>query len=50
MRSLLYETQPEQASAYAMVLVIFATVALIASYGPARRASRLDPAAAIRHE
>jgi predicted permease len=50
MKSLLYETQPAQPVAYAMVLLVFAAVALAASYGPARRASRMDPAAAIRHE
>lgn len=50
MTSLLYETRPTQASAYAMVMVVFAAVALAASYGPAYRASRMDPSAAIRHE
>ena len=50
MTSLLYETQPAQASAYAMVLLVFVAVALTASYGPASRASRMDPASAIRYE
>ncbi len=50
MKLLLYETQPAQPVAYAMVLLVFGGVALAASYGPARRASRMDPAAAIRHE
>ncbi len=50
MKSLLYETQPAQPVAYAMVLLVFWGVALAASYGPACRASRLDPAAAIRHD
>ncbi len=48
--SLLYQTQPTEAGAYTIVVAVFAAVALVASYGPARRASRLDPAAAIRHE
>jgi putative ABC transport system permease protein len=48
--SLLYETRPTQASVYAVVLLVFAAVALVASYGPARRAARMDPAAAIRYE
>jgi putative ABC transport system permease protein len=50
MTSLLYETQPMQASMYAIVLFVFLAVALAASYGPANRASRMDPASAIRHE
>ncbi len=48
--SLLYETRPTQASACAAVLLIFSVVALAASFGPARFASRMDPASAIRHE
>jgi len=50
MTSLLYETQPTQAGAYAMVLAVFVAIALAASYGPANRASRMDPSAAIRYE
>jgi ABC-type antimicrobial peptide transport system permease subunit len=50
MRSLLYEMESAQPMAYAMVLLVFGAVALAASYGPARRASRMDPAMAIRHE
>ena len=50
MSSLLYATHPTQPSAYLAVLLIFILVALTASFGPARRASRMDPAAALRHE
>lgn len=50
MKSLLYQMQPMQPVAYAMVLLLFGGVALAASFGPARRASRMDPVAAIRHE
>ncbi len=50
MSSLLYETRPAQPSAYAMVVMVFAAVGAAASYGPARRAALMDPAAAIRHE
>jgi predicted permease len=48
--TLLYDTKPTDASAYLAVLVIFLAVGVLASFGPALRASRLDPAAAIRHE
>jgi putative ABC transport system permease protein len=48
--SLLYETQPAQASAYLLVALVFVAVAFAASFGPARRASRMDPVAAIRYE
>jgi ABC-type antimicrobial peptide transport system permease subunit len=50
MAALLYETPPTQASAYVTVFLVFLGVGLAASFGPARRASRLDPAAVIRHE
>jgi putative ABC transport system permease protein len=49
-KSLLYETEPAQVSAYLAVLLLFVMVALTASYAPAQRAARLDPASAIRHE
>jgi putative ABC transport system permease protein len=48
--SLLYATQPTEASAYAAVFVLFLMVGIAASYAPARRAARLDPASVIRHE
>jgi ABC-type antimicrobial peptide transport system permease subunit len=50
MSSLLYETAPTQPAVYAMDFAIFVGVGLFASLGPAMRASRMDPAAAIRHE
>jgi ABC-type antimicrobial peptide transport system permease subunit len=48
--ALLYETQPTEISAYAAVFLLVVIVAIAASYAPARRAARLDPASAIRHE
>ena len=50
MSSLLYNTAPTDASAYIAVLFIFLAVGIVASFGPALRAARMDPAAAIRHE
>jgi putative ABC transport system permease protein len=48
--SLLYETRPTQATAYLSVLLVFVAVAVAASFGPARSASQMDPASAIRYE
>jgi putative ABC transport system permease protein len=48
--SLLYETHPVQAGAYVVVLIVFLGIALAASGAPSRRAARMDPVAAIRHE
>lgn len=50
MRALLYNTQPAELSAYAVVLAVLTAVAFCASFEPALRASKMDPAAAIRHE
>jgi putative ABC transport system permease protein len=46
----LYGLSPFDPAAYAGVALILAAAGLTASYWPARRASRLDPAAALRHE
>jgi ABC-type lipoprotein release transport system permease subunit len=35
---------------YALVAIFFAVVTLAAAYAPVRRASRLDPATALRCE
>ncbi len=35
---------------YPLVLVAIFTVAILATYGPARRAGRVNPAAALRNE
>lgn len=49
-QSFLFEMQPNDpvALAFALVMLVAATVA--ASYGPARRASRIDPTVALRYE
>src|SRR5215467_10395674 len=49
-RSLLFETQPNDPGTLALAAVVLLSAALLAGYAPARRASRIDPLAALRHE
>jgi len=48
MTGLLFEVSATNPTTYIGVAVLFVSVALVASYFPARRASRVDPAAALR--
>jgi putative ABC transport system permease protein len=50
MRSLLYEIQPGDPGTLLGVALLVTVVALVASYLPARRATRVDPMIALRHE
>lgn len=50
LRALLYGAGDTAAGAYAAVVTTLAAVVLAASFIPARRALRIDPAAALRHE
>jgi putative ABC transport system permease protein len=48
--SLLYGVQAIDAATFTAVSLVLAAVALTASYLPARRAARVDPLVALRHE
>jgi macrolide transport system ATP-binding/permease protein len=48
--SFLFETKPNDPRAIALAAAILLLSALAAGYGPARRASRVDPLTALRHE
>jgi predicted permease len=47
--ALLFNTQPGDPIAFAAMILLIATVALLAGYIPARRASRINPMVALRN-
>jgi len=49
-RSFLFETQPNDPGTLVLAGAVLVSAALLAGYAPARRASRIDPLAALRHE
>ena len=48
--SFLYGVQPKDPPAMIGAVLVLLTAAVLAGYAPARRASRIDPMAALRHE
>jgi putative ABC transport system permease protein len=50
MTTLLFNVQPTEPAVYGSVSFVLIAVALVASYLPARRASRIAPLVALRHE
>jgi putative ABC transport system permease protein len=50
LESMLYGVKPTDRWTYVVVSAVLAVVVLAASYLPARRASRVDPVVALRHE
>ena len=50
LESLLYELTPLDLTTFTVVVVMFVVVATLASYMPARRATRVDPLVALRTE
>ena len=49
-KSFLFETQPNDPRTLALAGVVLISAAILAGYAPARRASRIDPLAALRQE
>jgi ABC-type antimicrobial peptide transport system permease subunit len=50
MRALLFDITPGDPISFAVALGVLAGVAMLASYIPARRATKIDPLAALRYE
>jgi predicted permease len=49
-RSLLFDTRPNDPGTLALAASVLLIAAILAGYAPARRASRIDPLVALRHE
>jgi predicted permease len=49
-KSFLFETQPNDPGTLVLAVAVLLAAALVAGYAPARRASRIDPLTALRHD
>jgi ABC-type antimicrobial peptide transport system permease subunit len=49
-RTMLYRLQPTDPATLILAALLLLVIAIAAGYGPARRASRIDPIQALRHE
>jgi ABC-type antimicrobial peptide transport system permease subunit len=49
-RSILFDLAPNEPGVFALAASVLACVALVAAWIPVRRASRIDPLSALRHE
>ena len=49
-KSFLFETRPNDPGTLVLASAVLVVAAILAGYAPARRASRIDPLAALRHE